>query len=177
MSRVGKHIIPISDGVTVKFENGVLNITKGTIKEQYKIPSCLNTEISEAGIKFIPVNNDRNTKAMWGTSQRNVSNLISGLNKDFTTMLKLSGVGYKVAVKGKQVVLQLGFSHDVNYDIPEGISISCPDPTTIVISGRSKNLVGDVAADLRRYRKPEPYKGKGIIRQGEFVYRKEGKKK
>lgn len=177
MSKVGKHVIPVPNGVVVSFKNGVLDISKGNVKDQYNVPSCLNTEVSDGGIKFSPANNDRHTASMWGTTQRNVSNIIAGFCKDFTVTLKLSGVGYKASVRGKQVVMQLGFSHDINYDIPEGITVTCTDPTTIVVSGKLKNAVGDVAADLRRYRKPEPYKGKGVIRQGEFVYRKEGKKK
>ena len=177
MSRVGKHAISVPSGTSVEIKNHVLSIIKGAIKESYNIPSCLNANVNENSIVFAPVGNDRQTKAIWGTTQRNVSNIIGGLNKDFSVTLKLSGVGYKASVKGNQLLLQLGFSHDVNYGIPEGIAINCPDVTTIVITGKSKKLVGDVAADLRRYRKPEPYKGKGIIRQGEFVYRKEGKKK
>ncbi len=177
MSRVGKHAISIPSGTSVEIKDHVLLITKGAIKESYDVPTCLNASVDENSVIFTPVDNDRQTKAMWGTTQRNFSNIICGLNKDFSVTLKLSGVGYKASVKGKQLVLQLGFSHDVNYDIPEGVAINCPDVTTIVITGKSKKLVGDIAAELRQYRKPEPYKGKGIIRQGEFVYRKEGKKK
>lgn len=177
MSRVGKQSINVPSGISVVLKDNVLTMTKGSINENYTIPSCLMTEVSNNSIIFKPVNSDRHTKAMWGTTQRNVSNIIGGFNTNFTSTLKLVGVGYKASIKGKQLVLQLGFSHDVMYDIPDGVNIACPDVTTIVISGRSKKLVGDVATELRQYRKPEPYKGKGIIRQGEFVYRKEGKKK
>ena len=177
MSRVGKHIVSVPQEISVSFSDGVLNIRKGTVKEIYSVPSCLSTEITESGILFKPLNTDRYTRSIWGTTQRNVSNVISGLTKDFTVNLKLSGVGYKATVKGGQLNLQLGFSHDVIFNIPSGVKITCPDATTIVVSGQSKKVVGDVASALRQYRKSEPYKGKGVIRQGEFVYRKEGKKK
>lgn len=177
MSRVGKHAVNIPNGVNVTFENNTINIVKGNKEKKYIVPSCLDVKISDDGVLFTPNNEERTTKALWGTTQRNVSNIIKGFVEDFKITLKLTGVGYKAALKGKKLSLQLGFSHDVNYDIPEGVSISCPDPTTIVVSGSDKKQIGDVAAFLRSYRKPEPYKGKGISRVGEFIYRKEGKKK
>ena len=177
MSRVGKHIVNIPSGVNVTFVNNTISIVKGNKEAKYNVPNCLNVKISEDGVLFTPINKERTTKALWGTTQRNVSNIIKGLVENFKINLKLTGVGYKAAVKGKQLALQLGFSHDVTYDIPDNVSISCPDPTTIVISGPDKKQIGDVAAFLRSYRKPEPYKGKGISRVGEFIYRKEGKKK
>ena len=177
MSRVGKHIVNIPSGVNVTFVNNTISIVKGNKEAKYNVPNCLNVKISEDGVLFTPINKERTTKALWGTTQRNVSNIIKGLVENFKITLKLTGVGYKAAVKGKQLALQLGFSHDVTYDIPDNVSISCPDPTTIVISGPDKKQIGDVAAFLRSYRKPEPYKGKGISRVGEFIYRKEGKKK
>lgn len=177
MSRVGKHIVNVPSGVNVTFVNNTISIVKGNKEAKYNVPNCLNVKISEDGVLFTPINKERTTKALWGTTQRNVSNIIKGLIENFKITLKLTGVGYKAAVKGKQLALQLGFSHDVAYDIPENVSISCPDPTTIVISGPDKKQIGDVAAFLRSYRKPEPYKGKGISRVGEFIYRKEGKKK
>lgn len=177
MSRVGKHIVNIPSGMNVTLVNNTINIVKGNKEAKYIVPTCLDVNVSDNGILFTPVNKERTTKALWGTTQRNVSNIINGLTNDFKITLKLTGVGYKAAVKGKKLELQLGFSHDVFYDIPDGVSITCSDPTTIVISGADKKQIGDIAAFLRSYRKPEPYKGKGISRVGEFIYRKEGKKK
>ncbi len=177
MSRVGKHIVNVPNGVNVTLVNNTISIVKGKQETKYTVPSCLDVKISSDGILFNPINKERETRALWGTTQRNVSNIIKGAVEDFKITLKLTGVGYKAAVKGKKLNLQLGFSHDVDYDIPEKVSITCTDPTTIVISGADKKQIGDVAAFLRNYRKPEPYKGKGISRVGEFIYRKEGKKK
>jgi large subunit ribosomal protein L6 len=177
MSRIGKHVVEIPDGISVVCENNVLSIKKGNIEQIYNVPSCINVSVSKEGIAFLPVNQDQSTRSLWGTSQRNVSNIVYGLDKGFKVDLEMVGVGYKAAVNGKKLIMQLGFSHDVEYDIPDSISIVCPKPTAISISGYSKKQVGDVAALLRSYRKPEPYKGKGVMRVGEFVYRKEGKKK
>lgn len=177
MSRVGRQAIKIPSGVKVTLSESVLSAEKGTINETYIIPDCITAKIEKDIILFSPTTKNKRTSILWGTTQRNVRNLIYGLVDDFKITLKLSGVGYKSLLRGKQLVLQLGFSHEIQYDIPDGIVILCPDPTTVIISGRSRKQVGDVAAFLRKYRKPEPYKGKGIIRVGEFVYRKDGKKK
>ena len=177
MSRVGKHIVAIPSGVNVSCTGQILTIKKGNISETYVVPACLKIECSSDGVKFVPLNSDKETRSIWGTSQRNVGNIIAGLDKGFKVELEMVGVGYKASVSGKKLTMQLGFSHDVLYDIPDGVTIACPKPTTISISGHSKKQIGDIAAFLRSYRKPEPYKGKGIMKSGEFVYRKEGKKK
>ena len=177
MSRVGKHKVAIPAGVNVACAGNVLTIKKGNIERVYEVPSCIKVECSADGVQFIPLNSEKETRSIWGTSQRNVSNIINGLDKGFKIELEMVGVGYKASVSGKKLTMQVGFSHDVEYDIPEGVTIACPKPTTIAISGHSKKQIGDIAAFLRSYRKPEPYKGKGIMKSGEFVYRKEGKKK
>lgn len=177
MSRVGKHSVAIPAGVNVTCSENVLTIKKGNIERVYEVPSCIKVELSNDGISFVPLNKEKETRSIWGTSQRNVSNIIKGLTEGFKVDLDMVGVGYKASVSGKKLVMQLGFSHDVEYDIPEGISITCAKPTSISVSGYCKKQVGDVAAFLRSHRKPEPYKGKGVIKVGEFVYRKEGKKK
>lgn len=177
MSRVGKHTVAVPAGVNVTCAGQVLTIKKGNITEVYEVPSCVKVEYSGNGIKFVPLNFEKATRSIWGASQRNVSNIVTGLDKGFKLELEMIGVGYKASVSGKKLVMQLGFSHDVEYDIPDGITIACPKPTTIAISGHNKKQIGDIAAFLRSYRKPEPYKGKGITKSGEFVYRKEGKKK
>lgn len=177
MSRIGKHRVKVPTEISVTCDSNVLKIKKGNLEETYEVPSCIAVELSDEGILFKPLNSEKSTRAVWGTSQRNVSNIIEGFDKGFKVELEMVGVGYKAAVSGKKLTMQLGFSHDVEYDIPEGITIACPKPTSMVISGALKKQVGDVAAFLRSYRKPEPYKGKGVMRVGEFVYRKEGKKK
>lgn len=177
MSRIGKHKVNIPAGINVTCSSNILTIKKGNLERVYEVPKCIEIELSSDGILFKPLNSEKETRSIWGTSQRNVSNIIEGFDKGFKVELEMVGVGYKAAVSGKKLTMQLGFSHDVDYDIPEGISIACPKPTSMVISGASKKQVGDVAAFLRSYRKPEPYKGKGVMRVGEFVYRKEGKKK
>jgi large subunit ribosomal protein L6 len=177
MSRVGKHAIEIPSGIDVVCEGNKLNIKKGAIEQVYVVPACLKIERSDTDILFKPIDSTVKTRAIWGTSRRNVGNIIHGLATGFKTDLELVGVGYKAAVTGKKLILQLGYSHDIEYEIPDGISITCSKPTSITVSGHSKKQVGDVVAILKKYRKPEPYKGKGIMKSGEFVYRKEGKKK
>ena len=177
MSRIGKHKIGIPAGVNVTCDGNNLKIKKGNFEELYSVPSCLELKVSVDGILLTPKDDEQSTNALWGTSQRNIFNIIYGLDKGFKVDLELVGVGYKAAVQGKKLVMQLGFSHDVEFDIPEGISIACPKPTSISVSGHCKKQVGEVAAQIRSYRKPEPYKGKGVMKVGEFVYRKEGKKK
>ncbi|MDR1488336.1 MAG: 50S ribosomal protein L6 [Holosporales bacterium] len=177
MSRVGKNQITIPNGVKSIVEGNLLNFEKNGVKESYNVPSCIEVEKTEVGILLKPINQDKRTRSLWGTSQRNVANIVFGLDKGFKIELEMVGVGYKAAVAGRKLTMQLGYSHDINYEIPEGIKIDCPKPTTMSITGHNKKQVGDVAAYLRSFRKPEPYKGKGIIKSGEFVYRKEGKKK
>jgi large subunit ribosomal protein L6 len=155
----------------------VLAIKKGGIEKIYNIPGCLKVENTNGVIVLTPVILDQSTRALWGTSQRNVSNIMIGLSEGFKIELEMVGVGYKAAVSGNKLTMQLGFSHDIVYDIPDGITIACPKPTAIIVNGHCRKQVGDVVAVLRRFRPPEPYKGKGIMKVGEFVYRKEGKKK
>ena len=177
MSRIGKHRVIVPAGVNVTLSGSVLTVKKGSIERTYEVPTCLSVELSPEGVLFVPQGEDQRTISLWGTTQKNVRNIVDGLHVGFKKDLDLVGVGYKASVNGKKLILQLGYSHDIEYDIPEGISIACSKPTSITVSGYCKKQVGDVAAVLRGYRKPEPYKGKGVIRAGEFVYRKEGKKK
>ncbi|MBR1480202.1 MAG: 50S ribosomal protein L6 [Alphaproteobacteria bacterium] len=177
MSRVGKHIVAIPNGVNVSCSGNTLTMKKGNVERVYCVPGCIKVDCSSSGVLFSPLDREKSARSIWGTSQRNVSNIVNGLDKGFRIELEMVGVGYKASVSGKKLTMQLGFSHDVEYDIPEGVSIACPKPTTISITGHDKKQIGDVAAFLRKFRKPEPYKGKGVMRVGEFVYRKEGKKK
>lgn len=177
MSRVGKHEVPVPSSVTVSQEGSVYTFKGKLGQHSLAFPECLHIEKGEHGYKITPKDETQGTRALWGTFQRLMSNIVKGVSEGFTVNLDLVGVGYKAAVQGKTLVLQLGYSHDINYDIPEGVTIKCEKPTSIAITASSKQQAGSIAALLRSYRKPEPYKGKGVIRVGEFVVRKEGKKK
>ncbi len=158
-------------------EGRVLTLKGKTGSKTYEVPECINFEKTEKGFLVTPKEKTQRGRSLWGTTQRNLSNIVKGLDKGFTLNVTLVGVGYRAAVAGGKLTLQLGFSHDIVYDIPAGIEIKCEKPTMIAITGFDKQLVGSVGAHLREYRKPEPYKGKGVLRETEFIIRKEGKKK
>jgi large subunit ribosomal protein L6 len=177
MSRIGKKPVSIPSGVTATIDGGVLNVKgpKGTLT--LPLRSEISYTLEEGGISVQPANETKAARAFWGMQRTMVQNLITGVTDGFTKKLLITGVGYRANSQGKVLKLQLGYSHDVNFDIPEGIEIKTPDQTTVEISGIDKQKVGQVAAEIRRWRKPEPYKGKGIKYDGEFIFRKEGKKK
>ena len=177
MSRIGKKPIAIPAGVSAAINDNELTV-KGP-KGQLAMPLVddIRYEIEGTEIRVNPANETKRARAFWGMQRTLVSNLVVGVSDGFTKVLEITGVGYRASVQGKMLKLQLGYSHDVNYDIPEGITIKTPDPTTVEISGSDRQKVGQVAAEIRRWRKPEPYKGKGIKYLGEFIFRKEGKKK
>jgi large subunit ribosomal protein L6 len=177
MSRVGKHEVLVPAAVALTVSDRVLSFKGKLGAETYEVPEEVKLERTNTGIKFTPVNESKQARMLWGTTQRNVSNIVKGLENGFTVNIDLVGVGYRAAVAGSKLTMQLGFSHDVVFDIPTGIVIKCEKPTSIAITGPSKQQVGQIASQLRKFRKPEPYKGKGVIREGEFVVRKEGKKK
>ncbi len=158
-------------------EGRVVTLKGKTGSKTYEVPECINFEKTEKGFLVTPKEKTQRGRSLWGTTQRNLSNIVKGLDKGFTLNVTLVGVGYRAAVAGSKLTLQLGFSHDIVYDIPAGIEIKCEKPTMIAITGFDKQLVGSVGAHLREYRKPEPYKGKGVLRETEFIIRKEGKKK
>lgn len=177
MSRVGKNAITIPADVTYTYENNVVTV-KGKLGVQaYTLPELVNIEKTDNVVKVTPIDTSMRARSLWGTAQRTILNMVKGVNEGFTVNLSLVGVGYRAAVAGNRVTLQLGFSHDVVYDLPHGVTAKCEKPTEIAITGPSKQEVGQIASEIRKYRKPEPYKGKGVIRAGEFVVRKEGKKK
>jgi large subunit ribosomal protein L6 len=134
-------------------------------------------KLDKGGIEVSPRNDSQQARAMWGMSRTLLANLITGVTEGFTKKLEITGVGYRAAVQGSNLQLQLGYSHDVAYPIPQGIQVQCPKPTEIIVTGIDKQKVGQVAAEIRRFRPPEPYKGKGVRYAGEFILRKEGKKK
>jgi len=177
MSRIGKRAVPLPQGVTASTEGETLRVKgpKGELSLQMR--DEIAYEIGDDGILVKPANETKQARAFWGMQRTLVDNLVTGVSEGFTKVLEITGVGYRAAVQGKTLSLQLGFSHDVNYPIPEGITIATPKPTEIKITGMDKQKVGQVAAEIRGYRPPEPYKGKGVKYAGEYIFRKEGKKK
>jgi len=177
MSRIGKRPVPLPSGVTATTEGRTLSVKgpKGTLSLQMR--EEISYDISEDGISVQPANETKQARAFWGMQRTLVQNLVTGVSEGFTKVLEITGVGYRATAQGKNLKLQLGYSHDVNVDVPEGIEVKTPDNTTVEVSGIDRQKVGQVAAEIRRWRKPEPYKGKGIKYRGEYIFRKEGKKK
>ena len=177
MSRVGKKPVPVPTGVTAKVEGQVVAMKGGKGELNFTAPKEVSVKLENGEIVVTPLTQEKRARAMWGTTRARVQNLVTGVTKGFEKKLEISGVGYKAAVAGKNLQLSLGYSHDVVYPIPAGITIVTPKPTEIGISGIDKQQVGQVAAEIRDFRGPEPYKGKGVKYAGEFIFRKEGKKK
>jgi large subunit ribosomal protein L6 len=177
MSRIGKKPVPVPAGVTAAIEGKTLSVKgpKGTLS--IALADEVSYAIEEGSISVQPINDTKRSRSFWGMQRTLVQNLITGVTEGYTKTLQITGVGYRANVQGKNLKLQLGYSHDVDFEIPEGITIATPDQTTVNISGIDKQKVGQVAAEIRRWRKPEPYKGKGIKYAGEYIFRKEGKKK
>jgi len=177
MSRVADNPVKIVDGVTVDIEGQEVKVDgpKGSLS--MTVNALVDLKVEEGLVVFVPNGNDRKSEAMAGTTRALVQNMVLGVSEGFEKRLELQGVGYRAQAKGNQVSLQLGFSHPVDYELPEGVSAETPSQTEIVISGNDKQQVGQVCAEIRGFRPPEPYKGKGIRYQGEYVRRKEAKKK
>ncbi|WP_193368104.1 50S ribosomal protein L6 [Pelagibius marinus] len=177
MSRVGKNPVEVPAGVEVAIKGGLVSAKGklGTLDFQATDDVQITQEDNKVWVK--PVNETKKARAMWGTARSRIQNMVQGVSEGFTKELEINGVGYRAAVQGQALNLQLGFSHDVSYPIPEGITIKCEKPTSISISGADKQKVGQVAAEIRSYRPPEPYKGKGVKYADEVILRKEGKKK
>src|ERR1044072_2127760 len=177
MSRIGKKAVAIRSGVTANVEGQTVKVKgpKGAL--QVVLPDDVAVKMDQGNIKVDPRTESKRARSMWGTSRTLVSNLMTGVTKGFERKLEITGVGYRAAMQGKNLQLALGYSHDVVYPIPEGITIVVPKPTEITVSGNAIQRVGQVAAEIRAYRPPEPYKGKGVKYVGEFIFRKEGKKK
>lgn len=177
MSRVGKKPISLPTGVETALNGSEVSVKgpKGTLT--FTLPAFVQVKSAEGNLVVEPANDTRDARAQWGLSRASLQNLVTGVTEGFEKRLELRGVGYRASVQGKLLVLNLGYSHDVLYAIPDDIGIVCESQTLIVISGINKQKVGQVAAEIRSYRKPEPYKGKGIRYVGEYVRMKEGKKK
>ncbi|WP_108661496.1 50S ribosomal protein L6 [Acuticoccus kandeliae] len=177
MSRIGKLAVPVPKGVTAKIDGQTVSVKGPKGELSFTVPDLVTVKETPDGIKVDPVNEEQRARAMWGLSRTMVANLVTGVTEGFSKALQINGVGYRAAVQGKDLVLALGYSHDVKYAIPDGIDIKCPKPTEIVVSGIDKQRVGQVAAEIRKWRPPEPYKGKGVKYADETIVRKEGKKK
>jgi large subunit ribosomal protein L6 len=177
MSRIGKKPIAVPSGVTANVEGQTVKVKgpKGALS--VALHDDVAVKLEGGAIKVDPRSETKRALSQWGTSRTLISNLISGVTKGFERKLEINGVGYRAAVQGKNLQLALGYSHDVVYPIPEGITIATPKPVEIVITGSDRQKVGQVAAEIREYRPPEPYKGKGIKYSDERIFRKEGKKK
>ena len=177
MSRIGKKPVTIPKGVTASV-NGQEVAVKGPKGElKHVLVDDVIAKLENGGIEVSPRQDTQNARAMWGMSRTLISNLMTGVTEGFTRKLEITGVGYRAAVQGSNVQLQLGYSHDVTFPIPQGVQVVCPKPTEIVITGIDKQKVGQLAAEIRKFRPPEPYKGKGVRYAGEYILRKEGKKK
>ncbi|MEL7197473.1 MAG: 50S ribosomal protein L6 [Pseudomonadota bacterium] len=177
MSRIGKKAVAIPSGVTATIDNGALNVKgpKGALS--MGLSDLIDYKVEGDEIQVNPANDTKQARSFWGMQRTLVSNLVEGVTEGFSKTLEISGVGYRAKAQGKTLKLELGFSHDVDLAVPEGLEVKTPDQTTVEISGIDKQAVGQFAAEIREYRKPEPYKGKGIKYRGEYVFRKEGKKK
>jgi large subunit ribosomal protein L6 len=177
MSRIGKKPVPVPAGVTVNLSGQNVSVKgpKGEVK--FALVEQVLAKLEGGKISIDPKDQSRLARSCWGMSRTMVSNMIKGVTTGYSKSLEINGVGYRAAVQGKALLLNLGYSHDVSYPIPEGITIQTPKPTEIVVSGIDKQRVGQVAAEIREFRSPEPYKGKGVKYAGERIFRKEGKKK
>ena len=177
MSRIGKKPVVVPSGVSADIADGTLTVKgpKGTLT--LSLADDVTYKVEDGSISVQPANDTKRARAFWGMQRTLVQNLVTGVTEGYTKVLEITGFGYRANAQGKNLKLQLGYSHDVDFAVPEGIEIKTPDNTTIEISGIDKQKVGQVAAEIRRWRKPEPYKGKGIKYRGEFIFRKEGKKK
>jgi large subunit ribosomal protein L6 len=177
MSRIGKKPVVIPAGVTARLEGQSIAVkgAKGELK--FTAPDEVAIRIEGAQVHVAPRSESKRARALWGTARARVQNLVVGVTKGFEKKLEINGVGYKAAIAGKNLQLSLGFSHDIVYPIPAGVAIATPKPTEITVAGIDKRQVGQTAAEIRAFRGPEPYKGKGVKYANEFIFRKEGKKK
>ncbi len=177
MSRIGKKPVVVPAGVTAKVDGQLVSVKGAKGQLEFLVPDDVSVVHQDNAIKVDPRNETKRARALWGTSRAQVNNIVIGVTAGFEKKLEITGVGYRAAVQGKTLQLALGYSHDVNYPIPAGVTIVTPKPTEITISGIDKRQIGQIAAEIRALRAPEPYKGKGVKYANEFIFRKEGKKK
>ena len=177
MSRIGKKSVPVPAGVTVNLAGTNVSVKGPKGELSFVLTDQVIAKMDAGAVKVDPKDKSKLARSAWGMSRTMIANMVKGVSTGYTKSLEITGVGYRAAVQGKTLQLALGYSHDINYPIPEGIEIKTPKPTEITISGIDKQKVGQVAAEIREYREPEPYKGKGVKYAGEYIFRKEGKKK
>ncbi|ACL56912.1 50S ribosomal protein L6 [Methylobacterium nodulans] len=177
MSRVGKKPVPVPAGVTATVDGQTVKVKGSKGELQFRVPDQVAVTHENGAISVQPRSQTKEARALWGLSRAQVANLVEGVTKGFEKKLEINGVGYRAAVAGKVLKLSLGYSHDIEYEIPAGITITTPRPVEIIVAGIDKQRVGQIAAEIREYRSPEPYKGKGVKYADEFIFRKEGKKK
>src|SRR5881296_3866304 len=177
MSRIGKRPVTVPSGVTATVEGQTVKMKGPKGQLQFVVHDDVEVKFENGTVNVAPRVKTNRAQAMYGTARAQVANLVEGVTKGFEKKLEITGVGYRAALQGKNLQLALGYSHDVIYPVPEGITIVAPKPTEIVVTGIDKQKVGQVAAEIRAFRPPEPYKGKGVKYAGEYIFRKEGKKK
>jgi len=177
MSRVGKKPVAVPSGVTATIDGQQVRVKGSKGELSFVVPSEVNVAMGEGGVTVDPRDGTKDARSKWGMSRAQIANIVEGVSKGFEKRLEINGVGYRAAVAGKVLKLSLGYSHDIDYEIPAGVTITTPRPTEIIVTGIDKQRVGQTAAEIREYRGPEPYKGKGVKYAGEFIFRKEGKKK
>ncbi len=177
MSRIGKKPVVVPAGVTAKVDGQLVQVKGAKGQLEFLVPDEVSVVQQDNALKVDPRNDTKRARALWGTARARINNIVVGVTAGFEKKLEITGVGYRAAVQGKTLQLALGYSHDVNFPIPAGIAIVTPKPTEITVSGMDKQQVGQVAAEIRALRGPEPYKGKGVKYANEFIFRKEGKKK
>ncbi len=177
MSRVGKKPVPVPSGVTATVDGQMVKVKGSKGELSFVVPEEVSVVLEDGAVSVSPRGTSKDARSKWGMSRAQVANLVEGVSKGFEKRLEINGVGYKAAVAGKVLKLSLGYSHDIDYAIPAGVTITTPKPTEVVVAGIDKQVVGQTAAEIREYRGPEPYKGKGVKYADEFIFRKEGKKK
>jgi large subunit ribosomal protein L6 len=177
MSRVGKKPVTVPAGVTATVDGQTVKMKGSKGELSFLVPEEVTVAMENGAVQVNPRDESKTARAKWGMSRAQVANLVEGVSKGFEKRLEINGVGYKAAVAGKVLKLSLGYSHDIDYAIPAGVTITTPKPTEVIVAGIDKQVVGQTAAEIREYRGPEPYKGKGVKYAGEFIFRKEGKKK
>jgi large subunit ribosomal protein L6 len=177
MSRIGKKPVEVPSGVEIKLDGNTINVKGPKGQRSFDAPGDVVVAMEDGAVTVQPANDTKRARQMWGMSRTQVENCIRGVSEGFTRKLAIQGVGYRAQAQGKTLKLSLGYSHDIDFDIPDGIEVKTPKPTEIEVTGIDQQLVGQVAANIREWRKPEPYKGKGIRYEDEYIFRKEGKKK
>ncbi len=177
MSRIGKRPVALPSGVEAQISGQTVEVKGPKGVRRFTATDEVDIRQEDGAITVKPRNETKRARQQWGMTRTQVQNLVTGVSEGFKQALEITGVGYRAQVQGQTLKLALGYSHDVNYPIPEGIQIACPKPTEVEVSGIDQQQVGQVAAEIRGWRPPEPYKGKGVRYKGEYVYRKEGKKK